>query len=140
MWNMIWPVLIIVASNTCYHIIAKSTPGGVNAFASLSITYGVGAVLSVVMFHLTGEHGFIGELGKTNWTSWALGAAVIGLEFGNICLYRAGWKISVGSLVTNVTVACMLLLIGLLLFHETITPRQGLGILVCLVGIYLVGA
>lgn len=140
MWSMIWPVLIIVGANTCYHIIAKSTPEGVNAFATLAITYGVGALLSVVMYYLTGERGFIGELGKTNWTAWALGLAVVGLEFGNICLYRAGWKISVGSLVTNVAVACVLLAVGVLLYHETITLRQGIGILACLAGIYLVGA
>lgn len=140
MWNMIWPVLIIVGANTCYHIIAKSTPDGVNAFASLAITYGLGAVLSVVMYYLTGERGFIGELGKTNWTAWALGIAVVGLEFGNICLYRAGWKISVGSLISNVTVACVLLVVGVLLYQETITLRHALGILACLIGIYLIGA
>ena len=139
MWNMIWPVLVIVGANTCYHIIAKSTPDGVNAFASFTITYGLSAVLSFVMYYLTGERGFVSELGKTNWTAWALGIAIVGLEFGNICLYRAGWKISVGSLVSNVAVACVLLVVGVLFYQETITLRQGLGILACLLGIYLVG-
>ena len=56
-------------------------------------------------------------------------------------VYRAGWKVSVGSLViANITLACVLLAVGLLLYHETITLRQGLGVLVCLAGIYLVGA
>ena len=64
----------------------------------------------------------------------------MGLEFGNICLYRAGWKVSVGSLIANITLACVLLAVGLLLYHETVTLRQGLGVLVCLAGIYLVGA
>lgn len=99
MWSMIWPILIVVGANTFYHICAKSTPENANAFASLAITYGVGAVLSIVMFYLTGARGLAGELGKTNWTAWVLGIAVVGLEFGNICLYRAGWKVSVGSLI-----------------------------------------
>ena len=140
MWSMIWPILIVVGANTFYHICAKSTPENANAFASLAITYGVGAVLSIVMFYLTGARGLAGELGKTNWTAWVLGIAVVGLEFGNICLYRAGWKVSVGSLIANITLACVLLAVGLLLYHETITLRQGLGVLVCLAGIYLVGA
>ena len=46
MWSMIWPILIVVGANTFYHICAKSTPENANAFASLAITYGVGAVLS----------------------------------------------------------------------------------------------
>lgn len=33
-----------------------------------------------------------------------------------------------------------LLAVGLLVYHETVTLRQGLGVLVCLAGIYLVGA
>ena len=138
MWSMIWPIALVVGVNVFYHITTKSTPEGVNAFASLAITYGVGAVLSIVMFYLT--RGLAGELGKTNWTAWVLGIAVVGLEFGNICLYRAGWKVSVGSLIANITLACVLLAVGLLLYHETITLRQGLGVLVCLAGIYLVGA
>ena len=56
-------------------------------------------------------------------------------------MYRAGWKVSVASLViANIALACVLLAVGLLLYHETITLRQGLGVLVCLAGIYLVGA
>lgn len=140
MWSMIWPIALVVGVNVFYHITTKSTPEGVNAFASLAITYGVGAVLSIVMFYLTGARGLAGELGKTNWTAWVLGIAVVGLEFGNICLYRAGWKISVASLVMNIALACVLLAVGLLVYHETVSLRQGLGVLVCLVGIYLVGA
>ena len=55
-------------------------------------------------------------------------------------MYRAGWKISVASLVMNIALACVLLAVGLLVYHETVSLRQGLGVLVCLVGIYLVGA
>lgn len=140
MWSMIWPIALVVGVNVFYHITTKSTPEGVNAFASLTITYLVGAAFSAAAFYLMGNCGFIGELGKTNWTAWVLGIAVVGLEFGNICLYRAGWKVSVGSLIANITLACVLLAVGLLLYHETITLRQGLGVLVCLAGIYLVGA
>ena len=140
MWSMIWPIILVISINVVYHITTKSTPDGVNAFASLSITYLVGAVLSVAAFYLMGGRSFFSELGKTNWTAWVLGIVVVGLEFGTICVYRAGWKISVASLIMNVAVACVLLLVGLLAYHETITPRQGLGILACLAGIYLVGA
>jgi len=140
MWSMIWPIALVVGVNVFYHITTKSTPEGVNAFASLTITYLVGAALSAAVFYLMGNRDLLGELGKANWTAWVLGVIVVGLEFGSICVYRAGWKISVASLIMNITLACMLLLVGLLLYHETVTLRQGIGILVCLAGIYLVGA
>ena len=129
MWSMIWPIALVVGVNVFYHITTKSTPEGVNALA-----------FSVAAFYLMGNRDFIGELGKTNWTAWALGAIIVGLEFGTICVYRAGWKISVASLVMNIALACVLLAVGLLVYHETVSLRQGLGVLVCLAGIYLVGA
>ena len=134
MWSMIWPIALVVGVNVFYHITTKSTPEGVNAFASLTITYLVGAAFSAAAFYLMGNRDFIGELGKTNWTAWALGAIIVGLEFGTICVYR------VASLVMNIALACVLLAVGLLVYHETVSLRQGLGVLVCLAGIYLVGA
>ena len=132
MWSMIWPIALVVGVNVFYHITTKSTPEGVNAFASLTITYLVGAAFSVAAFYLMGNRDFIGELGKTNWTAWALGA-IIGV-------HRAGCKVSVASLVIYIALACVLLAVGLLVYHETVSLRQGLGVLVCLAGIYLVGA
>ena len=66
MWSMIWPIALVVGVNVFYHITTKSTPEGVNAFASLTITYLVGAAFSVAAFYLMGNRDFIGELGKTN--------------------------------------------------------------------------
>lgn len=140
MWSMIWPIALVVSVNVFYHITTKSTPQGVNAFASLSLTYLVGAAAALSLYFLSGGRDLVGELQKTNWTAWALGILIVGLEFGNICVYRAGWKISVASLVMNISLACVLLFVGLLVYHETVSARQGIGILVCLLGIYLVGA
>lgn len=140
MWSMIWPIALVVGVNVFYHITTKSTPQGVNAFASLSLTYLTGAAAALAFYFLSGGRDLVGELQKTNWTAWALGLIIVGLEVGNICVYRAGWKISVASLVMNISLACVLLFVGLLLYHETVSLRQGIGILVCLVGIYLVGA
>ena len=55
MWNMIWPILLVVGGNTIYNICAKSTPEAVNGFASLAISYGVAGVCALVMFFLTSE-------------------------------------------------------------------------------------
>lgn len=136
---MIWPILVVVASNTVYNIATKSTPKAVNGFASLAVTYAVATLCSVFMFFLTSEQrNLVAELGKTNWTAWILGLAIVGLEFGYICIYRAGWKISVGSLVTNISLACILLLVGILLYKEMLTLRQIIGMAVCLLGLILI--
>ena len=138
-WSMIWPVLLVVASNTIYNICAKSTPETVNGFASLAITYGVAAVCSVLLFHLTGEESCLAaELGRTNWTAWVLGLAIVGLEFGYLCIYRAGWKFSVGNLTASITLSCVLLLIGVLFYREALALRQIIGMALCALGLLLI--
>lgn len=138
-WSMIWPIFIVVTSNTIYNICAKLTPETVNGFASLAITYTVAAVCAVLLFYLTAEEKqLLAELGKTNWAAWVLGLSIVGLEFGFLCVYRAGWKISMGNLTASITLACVLLLVGVLLFRETLAPRQILGMAVCVLGLILI--
>ena len=139
MWNMLWPVLVVVGANTIYNISTKSTPANVNAFASLAMTYVMAAFSSVVLFFLTSDSkNLLAELAKTNWTAYALGVAIIGLEFGYICIYRAGWKIGVASLVANISLACVLLVVGYFFCKEVITLKQLLGMGVCAIGLMLI--
>ena len=136
---MLWPVLVVVGANTIYNISTKSTPANVNAFASLAMTYVMAALSSVVLFFLTSDSkNLLAELAKTNWTAYALGVAIIGLEFGYICIYRAGWKIGVASLVANISLACVLLVVGYFFYKEVITLKQLLGMGVCVLGLMLI--
>ena len=139
MWNYIWPLLVVVGANTIYNISAKSTPTDVNSFASLAISYAIGMVLSLVMFFITSENkNLIAELSKTNWTALALGVAIVALEFGYLCLYRAGWNISVGTLVANISLACVLLVVGILLYKETVSIKQIIGMVISAIGLFLI--
>ena len=139
MWNMIWPILLVGGANTFYNISTKSMPGKVNAFASLSVTYLTCFVLSVIMFYATSsQKNLLTEISKVNWTSFVMGLSVVALEFGYISIYRAGWKVSAGSLVANISLACVLLFVGLLLYKETISLRQVVGIGVCAAGLLLI--
>ena len=136
---MLWPVLVVVGANTIYNISTKSTPANVNAFASLAMTYVMAALSSVILFFLTSDSkNLLAELAKTNWTAYALGVAIIGLEFGYICIYRAGWKIGVASLVANISLACVLLVVGYFFYKEVITLKQLLGMGVCALGLMLI--
>lgn len=139
MLNMIWPILMVVGANTVYNITTKSTPAEVNSFASLAISYLVAAAGSAALFFATSQNkNIISELSKTNWTAYVLGFAVIALEFGYICIYRAGWKVSVASLVANITLACVLLIVGLILYREALSLRQIIGMIVCAAGLVLI--
>lgn len=69
---------------------------------------------------------------------YQVGIAIVGLEAGYVFLYRAGWKVSNGALTANICLAVALLIIGFLLFKETITIKQLAGVVVCGVGLFLI--
>lgn len=50
MMSYIWPIALVVVSNIFYQICAKSVPSEMDAMASLTVTYLVGAACSAVMF------------------------------------------------------------------------------------------
>ena len=139
MWNMLWPLLLIVGSNTFYHICAKSMPEEAHTFGALTVTYLIGAALSAAVFITSVRPAnVLTELHKLNWAPFVLGLAIVGLEAGNVFLYRAGWKVSVGSVVCNISLAVVLLFVGCFLFREQITARQLVGVAVCALGLYLI--
>ncbi len=139
MWNMIWPILVVVLSNTFYNICQKSTPANVNAFGTLMVTYLVAAILTGVLFVTTVKPQNVPvEITKINWTAFVLGMAIVGLEVGYVFIYRAGWKVSSASVIANIALACVLIIVGALLYKEVITIRQLLGMAVCIVGLILI--
>lgn len=125
-----------MASNVAYNIIVKETPGKANPFLSLVVTYLAGAAITFVFYLVSAKNqSILQNFRQLNWTSYALGAAIVGLEAGYIYLYRAGWQISVGSLAANIALAVALLAVGALMYKEVIRVTQGIGVVLCLAGL-----
>lgn len=139
MINLFLPIIIVVAANTLYNICTKLTPSEVQPLASLSITYLTATLLSVLLLFFTSENkDVITEIQKADWTAVALGFSVVALEFGYIYIYRVGWNVSTGSLVANISLACVLLIIGVFIYKENISFHQILGMALCTIGLLLV--
>ena len=139
MWNMIWPIGLVVLSNVVYQICAKSVPGGLNPFAALTVTYLVGAVVSAVLFFVLGKQpNPIKELSNLNWAPFVLGFVIVGLEVGFIYAYKAGWTVSTAALVQGVALAIILIFVGFLLYKEALTWNKLVGIGICLVGLFFI--
>ena len=139
MFGLLWPIGVAIFGATMIQLCAKETPEEIHPFASLAVTYFSAMVLALVLFFLLGgQTGLVEELQKTNWTSWGLGLAILFMDLAYILLYRAGWKISVASLVANIASAVVLLVIGMFLYRESLSPRQLLGAAICAAGLLLV--
>jgi len=139
--QMLWPLLMVVLANIFYHLLAKNIPVQLNAFLSLAVTYLAAGAVSLVCWVASAgaDPARLGrQLGQVSWVSAVMGLAVVGLELGFILAYRAGWQISVASLVSNAAVAAALALVGLLVYGEHLTALQACGLLLCAGGLFLV--
>lgn len=70
-----------------------------------------------------------------NWAPYALGLVIVGLEVGFIYAYKAGWQVSMASVVQSSFLAIALVIVGALLYHEALTWNKLLGIAICMVGL-----
>jgi drug/metabolite transporter (DMT)-like permease len=130
---------LAIAATVAYHLVLKLTPQGANPFLSLMITYAAVTVLfGAGLLLAPGAFEWRQELRTLNWTALALAAAIVALDLGFMFLYRSGYDISLGALVTQSTAAMALLVIGVLVFREKLSLANGLGVALCLVGLWLV--
>lgn len=139
MWNLIWPILIVILSNTFYNICMKTMPSDVNPFGALMVTYLVATIISGIIFaFMVGPSNVGEEISKINWTSVVLALAIVGLEVGYVFVYRAGWPVSTATVVANIGLACVLLFVGYFLYRENVSINQIVGVIVCMFGLVLI--
>ena len=142
MFSYLWPIGLVIMSNVMYQVCAKEVPSEMNAFASLTVTYVVAAISSVIFFFILGGNsngaGLIGEYGKINWAPFVLGIVIVGLEVGWIFAYKAGWEVSTGFIVQSAVLAILLLLLGFFAYHEALTWNKLVGVAICLIGLVFI--
>ena len=139
MFPYVWPIALVVLSNVLYQICAKSIPANINPFASLTVTYLVGAAVSAVLYYSLNHGGsLIREYRNINLSPFLFGVIIVGLETGWIYAYKAGWKVSTASLTQSTILAIALLFVGFLLFREALTWNKLVGMAVCLLGLFFI--
>lgn len=133
------PIIILIISNVAYQVCSKSTPAAINPLAMLALTYLICSILCVVLYYcLHMGEGLAQEYQHFNWSGVLMGLAIVGMEVGTIYMYKVGWKISVGMMFSSTLVAICLVILGVLVYKETITLTKMIGIVICLAGMYLI--
>ncbi len=138
MFLFYFSIILAICSSALYHFTAKSTPLNVNFTVSLLVTYGVAFIVVLFTFvFFPIRNGLASELRQLNWASIGLAIAVVGIEFGFLLTYKAGWNLGIAAVLVNVVASLILLPVAIFFFKDQISWVNILGILVCLVGLIM---
>ena len=136
--QLAWLSLALITT-VGYHLVMKVTPAAVNPFLSLAASYSLGAAVFLACYALAPDGLTLREgLKLLNWTALALTLMVVGLDVGFLMLYRSGFDVSLGQIVTQSGAALILVVAGIALFREKITAANLAGIVLCVIGLWLI--
>jgi drug/metabolite transporter (DMT)-like permease len=138
MFLFYFSIALAICSSALYHFVAKSTSSNVNFTVSLLVTYAVAFVVVLFTFvFFPAKNGIAAELKKLNWASIGLAIAIVGIEFGFLLVYRAGWSLGIAAVLTNVVASLILLPVAIFFFKDKISWVNVAGIFVCLIGLIM---
>ncbi|NWF63400.1 MAG: hypothetical protein HXY38_03755 [Chloroflexi bacterium] len=138
MFLFYFSITLAIASSALYHFVAKNTPANVNFSVSLLVTYSVAFLVTLVaFFFFPPQNGLMAGLKQLNWASIGLAAAIVGIEFGFLLTYRAGWNLEIAAVIVNVAASLILLPVAVFVFKDRISWVNIAGIFVCLLGLTL---
>jgi len=139
MFLFYFSISLTILSSLLYHLAQKLTPQGAHPLVSLGVTYGAALLICLAaLIFSPPRDGLLTELRRLNGSSLVLALAIFGLEIGFLLAYRAGWNISLAAILANVALGVLLIPVGLVFFREQLTPLNWVGLLLCVVGLFLV--
>lgn len=138
MFLFYFSITLAICSSALYHFVAKSTPANVNFTVSLLVTYAVAFIVTLfTFFFFPMPNGLAAELKHLNWASVGLAIAIVGIEFGFLLTYRAGWNLGIAAVLVNVVASLILVPVAIFVFKDKISWINIAGILVCLAGLVM---
>jgi drug/metabolite transporter (DMT)-like permease len=127
---------LAISGRLLYHVPQKSVPKAVHPFVAVIIANATGIALCAVGMLLDpAGRSFQSSLKNAKWA--VIGVGAMAIEVGFLLAYRAGWNINSASVVRSISVALLLIPIGLLAFKEHLSARSAAGVCCCLPGLYL---
>lgn len=133
------PFALTVGGMLFYHLSQKSIPKEINPFHVTILAYVIGIIMcAVCAFAYPGKKAIVESLRESNWAVFILGLAAASIELGFLLAYRAGWRISLAAVASNVTVTILLVPIGVVIFKDHLSLRNILGLVFCILGLVLV--
>ena len=133
-----WPFLLAIAAYVAYQTFLKAARPEVNILGLLMFAYAVSFVCAGLLWWRNQDLGInkfeTGDL----LVAAAIGASIVGIEFGFAAAFRHGWPLNTVGAIVNVAAALIVVPIGYMLFAEHMSWTKALGLLLCCGGLVLI--
>lgn len=133
-----WPFALAIAAYVAYQTFLKAARPEVNILGLLMFAYAVSFVCAGVLWWRNQDLG----ANRLEWhdlgIAAAVGASIVGIEFGFATAFRQGWPLNTAGAIVNVAAALIVVPIGYMLFAEQMNWTKALGLLLCCGGLVLI--
>jgi len=135
----LFSALLAVIGGVAYHHFVKRIPATIHPVVSIvGIYVGVLLLSSALLALFPPVEGYRFHFRQLSWVQLAVAVSVFLLELGFVLMYRAGWNLSSGNLVTGVFINIILVGLGLFLFQEEVSLINAIGIALSLIGVAMI--
>jgi drug/metabolite transporter (DMT)-like permease len=131
-------ITLAILSSALYHFSQKQIPAQANPAVSVIVTYVVALLLCLaLLYFVPPQGGLMASIKSLNWWTYLLALSIVGLETGFLLVYRSGWNIGLAAVLVNVAASLILVPVALLYFKDKLSWINLAGILVCLIGLFM---
>jgi drug/metabolite transporter (DMT)-like permease len=122
-----------------YQYFVKHVPATLNPIVSIIGMYVAVLALGMILLPLfPAEGGLRHQIRQLSWIQIALAISIIMVELGFLLMYRYGWSLGTGNLVTGVFINLVLVGLGMTLLGEKVNLINTIGIASCILGVALI--
>lgn len=130
---------VAIAGAVGYQYFVKRVPVSLNPIVSVIGMYVAVLALGVILLPLfPADGGLVHHFRQLSWIQLALAVSVMMIELGFLMMYRYGWNLSTGNLVTGVVINLILVGLGVTLLGEKVSIVNAIGIAFCILGVALI--
>lgn len=133
-----WPFMLAIVAYVAYQTLLKAARPDVNILGLLTVAYLVSFTCAAVLWWRNQDIGANQLIPRDFMIAAALGASIVGIEFGFAAAFRHGWPLNTAGAIVNVAAALVVVPIGYVLFAEHMTWTKAIGLLLCCGGLVLI--
>lgn len=122
-----------------YQYFVKKIPVSINPVVSVLGMYVAVLALGLILLpFIPPEGGILKHIRQLSWIQLAAAVSVMFIELGFLLMYRYGWNLSTGNIVTGIFVNIILVGLGILLLGEKANLINIIGIVFSIIGVTLI--